>query len=342
MLRRLSFILAGIVIGSVTFYVKPTYASGMTVSPTYLRFSVSSQKTTSTGLVSLKNNGSRTVTYRASIVDVDAETGTLLPLGTTSETTAKLFSVSDPEISLQPNQLINVRVTANNIAELSPGGHYAALYLQQVNTLETKMTVPINQVVVVGLFLTKEDGVVRELSFTSPNNKLVWFKLPKTQLINVSNGGNVDVVPRGFIAFVRGTKTYHKTLFNETSQPVFPHKSKVYTVNFSDTGIFWPGKYTKITSLRYDGQPQQEISYITVWYIPLWSLVVAGCIVVAIFMLLKTLKHKKSSIKKAASPRPTTKTVAAQSNRPNDNSPIITDIKWQAIKSGENKTKKNQ
>lgn len=294
MYRRLSLVFVCIIAYSFVQPVKPARALGMTVSPAFIRLSVSDNKQTSSGLINLKNNESNTIFYSATVADVDTSSGTLLPLDSTSELTSKIFNVSVSEFNLLPNQSIDITVTANNLAGLSPGGHYACLYLKHLSDSKTESSVLINQVISVGIFLTKEDGVLKNLSYTLPDTRQIWFTLPKTQNIKVTNNGNVDVVPRGFIAITRGTKTYRKTIFNETSQPIFAATTKEYTVPIIDTKIIWPGRYQKTISLRYDGQAQQEISYSTFWYVPMWSFVVIGVVILVLFKTKKIIyAHKK-------------------------------------------------
>ncbi len=278
-----------LVIATLASLTKPTQASNMTVSPAFLRFSVSQKSTTSTKVVSIKNDGDSVATYKATIVNVDTEQGTLMPLGTTSDEIAKTFKISSPEVTIKARSAVEITVTANNITELSPGGHYASLYLQQINNVKSNLNLPVNQVISVGLFLTKEDGAVRDLVYKVTDKKNVWFILPKSINLTINNNGNVDLVPRGFVSIVKGTKTYKKILINETSQPVFPFKSKQYKLNLKDTGIFWPGKYSKITSLRYDGQSKQNIDIVSVWYVPLWFVLLVPSLIVVIFLRYKSI-----------------------------------------------------
>lgn len=283
--------------------VQVASASGVTVSPTFLKLSVSAQQESSSDIVSVKNNSERVLSYSASIVDVDTESGTLLPLNSTSELTTNVFKVNTPEFILQPEQTVNIKITAQNIEELSPGGHYAALHIQQLADSTESGSVPINQVIAVGLFLVKEDGAIRDLSFSIANQKRIWFTMPKSQKITVNNTGNVDLVPRGFVAVEKDEKIYQKVLFNETSQPVFPYQSKDYNLEFGKVNLVWPGRYREVVSLRYDGQAEQELTYHTVWYLPVWSLGLFCVLAAVIFVLLKRLKSIIRRIKLHKKPK---------------------------------------
>lgn len=309
---RCSFCLSAIIACVAIFNLRTANVSAMTVSPATMKFSVSTDQPTSFQSVAIKNNGPTEVSYEASIVDVDTETGTLLPLESTAELTKKVFQISLSKFSLQPEQSINISVTANNLEELPPGGHYGALHIKQLAGEQRGSTVPINQVIGVGLFMVKEDGAIRDLTYTLSPLSRIWFVAPKSQKITVKNNGNVDVVPRGYVAISRGDKTYQKVLFNETSQPVFPYKSNEYSITFGGAKMFWPGRYTQAVSLRYDGQAEQKIEYYSVWYIPVWSIFIPLVLIVIVVLLgrktnisLNKFRFKKKPKLTPPKPRPT-------------------------------------
>jgi hypothetical protein len=289
--RRLFFGIFGILFFALS---ASTHASGVTVGPTYVRLAVSEARPKDSSSVSIKNNNTIDLTYEISIVDVDTESGTLVPLETTSDITKKVFQLKTTSVTLQPNQSVNIVVEASNSADLPPGGHYAALSIKQLST-PTKKTIPINQIISVGLFLVKEDGAVRTIKTVQNNHKNIWFRLPKTEKITIQNNGNVDVVPRGFIALTMSNNTYLKSSFNELSQPVFPAKSVQYTVDYSKNTIRWPGKYTRILSYRYDGAKDQTIEANEFWYVPVWSLLLCLVFLAPLVYVLRRKLFKKST-----------------------------------------------
>lgn len=285
--NKLVFIAVALFCSSLVLQNK-SFAAGSTVSPAFLRFTISDKVKEQTSAVAIKNNNDVTTQYEVGIVDVSAASGSLVPQESVSELTKSLFTVSDSTIVLLKDQSKNVIVTAKNTAALPPGGVYAALTVKQKAVDGQKNSV--NQAVSVGLFLVKEDGAIRSLELVARPHTRLWFTRPKTSSFAFKNNGNVDLVPRAVLTITGGTSSYAKALFNEVSVPLFAGQSKNFNADIHYQKQMLPGRYTVVGSYRYDGQQTPLIETYSVWYIPAWS--VAICVSL-LFMILIVIKKRK-------------------------------------------------
>lgn len=268
-LKNKCFFSAVIVVACLTLL--PRIAFGMTVSPAFLQFTISEKNQEQVVPLSVKNDTGVRVEYDVRIVDVDTDTGSLLPMDTVSPKTVSVFSVDKPTFMLDPGQSVNIFVIAKNNTDLAPGGHYGALLVKQKSASANEQ-VPLNQIVSVGIFLVKEDGAVKDITLVSELANGIYFNMPKQTNIVLKNNGNVDVAPRGFVAISRGTQLVVKKAYNETSKPVFAGKEQLYTISTLTQKLHIPGKYTMTVSYRSDAAGMQKIATSTFWYIPLWSI----------------------------------------------------------------------
>ena len=243
--------------------------SGITVAPAYVKLSVSGLKLSDSGFVSVKNDFSVPVHIIAQLTDVDTQNGTLVP--TSSGSIAKFVKIDIIDFTLQANQSINIRLSVQR-AGIPQGGHYAALLLKRVAGQTTTKTQPISQLVSVGLFLVNEDGVQRSLtqSFGMPHG--IVFSLPLRHDITVTNTGNIDTSVYGYVSVNRGNIVYGKQVYSDATTTLFPSKSASYKVTIGLERQLWPGKYTFVSSYRYDGQHEPVVIKSTFWYVPIWSI----------------------------------------------------------------------
>lgn len=249
-------------------------ASSTTVAPAYLRFSVSEQSPSSTAAFAVVNNSSRTVAYTAKIVDVDVQSGSLTPIDSASLATKSMFSLQQASFSLVAGQSVNVLVNAYHSAAAAPGGHYAAVLLSQDQPINnTKPT--IQNMVSVGLFLVKEEGVVRQLQTKTSLLPAIVTSLPSKDTISIKNTGNSDVVPSGYVMLKKGDNVLSKAIFNDQSRSLFANTTYEFTADFSSIKGQWPGKYTREVLVRYNGQEAAEVTVSNFWYLPVWSMLLS-------------------------------------------------------------------
>ena len=59
-----------------------------------------------------------------------------------------------------------------------------------------------------------------------------------------------------------------------------------------------PGRYTRTISYRYDGQTEQKIVRQTFWYIPEWSIALAGLALALGMLRVKSTRNKRKHLPK--------------------------------------------
>ncbi len=301
MVRKSKYFLLLTLIVCGTF-VATVHAAGMTVSPAYIRFSIANDKSVDTATITVRNDSSQAVQYKAEVTDVSSDTGVLAPLDSVSTVTKSTFGLSVSDFTLQSGQSINIVVKATNTGSLAPGGHYAAATVRQVFAVKNRQQ-PLTQIVSVGIFLTKEDGATRQVKLRTQPTKSIQFRTIKKEDLLFTNTGNVEVVPRAVINITRGTQTYQKALVNESSSVVFPGKDRSFDASYTKLKAMPIGRYTKTIAYRYDGQKDQTIVTENFWYVPISF--VSNCVVLLLLLLLtfivKRRKHAKNRIKSTPS-----------------------------------------
>jgi hypothetical protein len=233
------------------------------------------------------------MSYSANIVDVQTETGSLLPKETASTETSTLFVVDKSSFRLEPGKSLNIFVEANNSSKVSPGGHYGAILIRQMSA-DTSRQVPINQVVSVGLFLVKEDGAIRQLELSEKNKNTMWYTRQKRVEYLLKNTGNSDVTPRITTTITQGARTYAKATFNENSVPLFAGQERSYSSAFVYQKTMLPGRYTKSVAYRYDGQQDQTVIQSKFWYVPVWTFVTVFVVFFGILIVIVGSKKRRN------------------------------------------------
>lgn len=293
------------------------YAASTTVAPAFVRLSVSAQQPQDIASIAITNNGDNEVMYALSITDVDVSTGTLLPKETTSELTKQFLQLKDQTVVAQPKKSAAAVVTAKNIEQLPPGGHYAALKITPIINNEKAKKSNIQQAFSVPIFVTKQDGAIKTLqAIVSTGGALHIGSLPNVK-VTIKNTGNVDGVVRGFVSYIRGNNTYGKQTFNENSVPLFAGQQQQFTVLAPQKTLNFVGRYTAVVSYKLDGQEQPAIYTASGWFIPWWCVWVCILLAIIAYILIhKRFKHAKSVKIADQPPHPatlTTKTATKKS-----------------------------
>lgn len=286
----------GIFTSFLLFFSGAAHAVTSTVAPAFVRLDVSTQQPTATANVAITNNEDFAQTYNTSITDIDVATGSLLPLNSAGELTKKLLQTNLSTISVEAKKSAVVTITAHDFDLLPPGGHYAALKIEPIITAVKPKVSNIQQAFSVPIFVTKLDGAIRTLQATIDAGPIVNFgTLPKVS-ITIKNTGNVDGVPRGFVSFVRGSQTYQKTSFNDTSVPLFANQQHTFDIAAPHNKPKFIGRYSLVVSYKFDGQENPTIYTQTGWLVPWWFIWLFVILVLFITLLVRH-RYKKTSSK---------------------------------------------
>lgn len=266
--------------------VRAAPAGGITIAPAKIDLSIPKHETQANTSVTIKNTFAVPVALHAAVHTVDTSRGMLIP-GARTSVFENTITALPADFELAPGETKKVQILIKDASALKPGGNYAALLVRQHDTATG--TVSLTPAISVSLFITKEQGAVRQLASALPKTPKIAFKLPTNFTTTFNNTGNVLLVPRGSISISRGGTVTHKTVVNESSVPIFPGKT-IRLQNIlspvSNTGL--PGPRTITYTYRYDGAVKDtETLTATFWYLPWWSIAPVLFLIIAIIWGIK-------------------------------------------------------
>lgn len=211
------------------------------------------------------------------------------------DTFAEWITVENREISIAPEQTIQVPFTIKVPMDAPPGGHSVAFLIgtkpPQDESGVTK--VETSQVITSLVFLRVagdviESGLIRELRTTA-----AIIENPEANFVlRFENNGNVHLQPQGEIKIFnmwgqeRGVVPVNqRTLFGN----VLPESVRAY--NFSWKGE-WSvadiGRYTAVATLAYGEEERQFTSFETAFWIIPWKVLLSIFLILAAFITLFT------------------------------------------------------
>jgi hypothetical protein len=250
------------------------------ISPVYQNVSIAAHQPSSHYVVTLSNGTGTDQAFKLSVVDFGSlnESGGVAFLGTSSSTFAQKYGLSK-WLSLDQNALtvpagesVQIGVTVTNSESLSPGGHYGAI-------LATALTAPngppvgprvgVLEVLSSLLLLVKGGGPLPDLRLVSQSVDAQGLHMPSQVEDRFQNAGDVHVVPRGVVE-VRDPfgRLVERAALNEDSGIILPQTFRRYEAPLMQLATVWtPGRYSVVTTYRYDGTQTTKVFSSSFWYI---------------------------------------------------------------------------
>ena len=302
-------------------YAGAEQSFGLTVSPAELSLSVSPTSPTQETTLTIANSYAVDVSLKAELQSIDESGVRLLPNGQVDSAIADALRLSATDITIPAKSTYTLKVYATSTEELSDGGHYASLVLtQRSGTTESA----VQPAVAVGIFLTKDQNIRRNLQLTNVKIDKTLFTLPKTVRLTFNNLGNTHVIPRASVGIYDGDELIAKGIVNNDSKRLLPGQHS----NFSSS-IDWyrrplsPRKLLVKITYRIDGLDVQLVKTQTSWYVPpidalalifliviLWICRSLPKRLVLFFRKKRRLQlHKTAGVKDKIIPRGTTKRI---------------------------------
>jgi hypothetical protein len=280
--KILAIAACALVISFAHFRPAITAPGSVSVSPAFINTSVSSAEPERVETVTIKNNFDYKIRLAAIPYGVDKQSGRVSATEVPDEVLEQVITISDTDFSLEPDQSVNLKLLIKNSPKLSPGGHYAAILIKQID--EKGKDVGIEQAVGISLYIIKEDGAIRSLRLDFPSMPRIRFSLPEQMGLSFENTGNVVVIPRASNSINSGSNVIAQGAVNENSQPVSPGNKIELPSDLKQLSPVWlPSKMIQNVSYRYDGQDGAETVSQSFIYVP-WqfalfvSLIIGLCI----------------------------------------------------------------
>ncbi len=261
-----------------------TPSSGISFSPAYMVIDIPANQDAADASVAIKNDTNSTVQLNAQATDVDTTTSSLIPLTSASSKASKSLSIQNPDISLLPGKSVNLLVHINSTG-LVAGGQYTSISIKRQTDTSVK-SVPINQAVSIGVFITKEVGAARDLKLQTALPSGVRLSPPQRLVLSFRVDGNVQLVPRAAISVLGGGHVLAKSTINDASTGILPGNKHTFDVQLHYQHALSPGRHKLVVSYRYDGQITPVTVQSTFWYLPTWYvlLVLMGIAALTRFM----------------------------------------------------------
>lgn len=176
-----------------------------------------------------------------------------------------LASWMQPEketISLLPDQREVIKVRIKNENTLAPGGHYAALVFEMIESSSPDIpnTIAVKEMIASLVFLKKTGGEQTALQLMSIEQERKPYFFDRSLYVRFHNPGNVHVVPRGVIEVM---DPFHRLVYrgviNESSVLVLPNTFRRLVVNLFSVASAWiPGRYSLVVKYRFDGNDEWQ------------------------------------------------------------------------------------
>ena len=207
----------------------------------------------------------------------------------------KYITVSNPTMTLQPNEQKSFAVTVNIPTGVAGGGYFGAVRVAPVGAVSGKN---VNlSASVASLILVRVPGNITEqlsiLSFESLSGSSPHTFFTNNKSLNAAvrfrNNGNVQEEPFGKIQLKKGGKVVATYEVNNTDPKgnVLPGSIRKFTVKLTGVGSF--GKYTLQGNFGY-GTAGQLVSANTSFYVvPLGLIVLVLLAIVVLLFLIFTL-----------------------------------------------------
>jgi len=252
--------------------------SGFAVSPASGQVNVPANQPQVSYSVQLTNFNSVDKTFALSVVDFGSldESGGVAFLGVpTSELEHKYglaawMSLPQTTITVPASKTVTVPVVIENRSSLAPGGHYGAILATALTAgADGSDSVGVKQVLSSLVLVTKQGGLIERLGLVSQTMSASWWHLPSTVEQRYHNTGNVHLTPRGVVSVVDPLgHEVERSAINEDSNIVLPSTYRRYATRLYGDGQAWlPGRYTVVSSYRYDGTTQTNIFRVSFWYV---------------------------------------------------------------------------
>ena len=301
------------VLAFVTMTVAPVGAqsgpaSGLRISPTRSEVTVG-QGEAGEAKFNIKNVTGGTIIVKSRLNDFDPqEDGSPKPLkdGETNGASIKNFVTLPSDVTLEADKDTDVIIPVSIPSGQAPGAYYGVVLFQglpanQSNAGQVSLTGSVGGIILVNVPGNIKESMqlvsIRAGRVTPGSNNEVRlsnvFAQPFDRVqVKVKNTGNSFLKPYGKVSVSdwRGREiTSYEMNDTDPRANVLPSSQRIFTNKIS--GVKVPGRYTISAGLAYGDGGDVLTQKVNVWYLPIWTVIVAvlllGAIVFAVLRLLK-------------------------------------------------------
>ncbi|MFA6552950.1 MAG: hypothetical protein WCT27_00815 [Patescibacteria group bacterium] len=280
----------------VAVLAMPHNAGALTLKPTSREVLLTPGEKTVTS-VDLENETQKEIKLTTQVVNFTAKNETGEPAFDFTATPTDIATWTSPEsgpFTLTPGQKQSVLVTFNTPATATPGGHYVAVFFNEVPSTDTSK---VNIESKLGaLFLATVKGTYvssgEVANFTTLNNKAYFDKGPISFVLRYNNTGDVHLKPTGSLVIKNmWGKTVKTITVNTELGATLPNTIREYSVGgWNNVGNGY-GQYTATLTLK--SGTVENTKTIHFWFFSGMSMIIF--IVVAIILILLAVMLLKRS-----------------------------------------------
>lgn len=285
----------------------------ISITPAIKDLDLKTGQTEASYKITIQNKASVPLKFTFKAIDFKSldETGGLAFIGPVAKTPykyglAKWIKLNVADLTIPAGQQNSVNVVVQNLPDLAPGGHYAAVLIEanEVKTgTGTSAQVSLHQILSSSLFLRKIGGERYDLSLKSFRFSHHFWKLPGSVDLRLYNNGNMFVVPRGHVMLNQpGGQTGRDGIINNESVRVLPETYRRLTVPLKSVSSSWkPGRYTLKVQYHYDGLERTATKSVSFYYFPWQWIALTGVIIlIVIFTIYKLVGRQRRRAKQRA------------------------------------------
>lgn len=294
--------LIAIIIAVLLLLTSPqsSFAAGkgtITIEPAVIDVTLENASSEASLSFSLTNNSDKPVTLEIFPIDFKQqdEFGRIAMVsqdeaGSYSYSLSSFLEFETNLLDLEPGEKRTVTATAQNRADLSPGGHYAAVVARLVQSgKETTVSPAVSSLVL----LRKTGGERFNLSLKDvqwPKSAFTFTYQRNIRLL-FQNEGNIHLVPHGRaeIKDMFGRLLY-KGIINSPSSKVFPESRRYVPVEMKKIESSWPISFNTFIVRGSDSLQKTPFLYSTS-FVYIHPLVVVFMVAFPAFILI--MRHRK-------------------------------------------------
>lgn len=253
---------------------------GFSITPFFQEIILERDQKETVFFLTVENTTNAPAIFRVSVLDFGAldESGGVAFLGASDPERkyglASWISLEKDALVLNPGEKQNIRVAVENKESLSPGGHYAAIFLKmepdKAPAGENASSVAFNQSLASLVFTRKLGGEIYGLEFKGQEMQKQLLQNPAGTKLRFQNTGNVHIVPRGIVKVVDPFgREVLRGIINSGSAIILPETFRVFPVSLKKIApILFPGRYAVSVEYRYDGKDDFAVEKFKFNFIP--------------------------------------------------------------------------
>lgn len=252
--------------------------------------------------VKLKNNGDVRATFYVLVYDTSPDNNiqnVVAPSELDKQTSVtRWVRIKRGAIDVMPGEEVEIPLSVEINLNAIPGKYYAAVtFAHGTNITRAQESFARSPQPTVLLNIEVEEHIIEKAQMTKfEPEKNIFFKYPAILNFSITNYGNKNIVPQGFLyIYNRQNQEIAKLPINEERQEIAPEDKKDFSVSWEGGRGF--GKYKAKVELEYGSKDVRDIQETVYFWMLDWKYIaVFGgglilCVIVLSILIFKKTFH---------------------------------------------------